>query len=76
MSVRTICWRCYHCGELYKTKTLADRHELTCKQNPVHVNCLDCRLNFEGTCKVDGEQVKRLKAIGCEHYERTDWKSV
>lgn len=82
MSLKTTAYKCIYCEEIFKQKTIADRHEITCHSNPKSRNCLYCQnidLNITNsgkyipentTCKIDGEIVSRLKAVKCKNFHR------
>lgn len=78
MAYHVLAWKCEYCGDLKKTKHIADRHEKACKMNPNAQNCLECAKSFyedtddgsPGTyiCMVDGKLCTRARSGNCTHY--------
>lgn len=78
MSVRTQAFKCIYCEDLFKSRTIADRHELTCLKNPKCKNCYVCQYMKEGVdsnllCSIDNSAIgakSKLKAIKCTNFKR------
>lgn len=74
MATRTLAYECKYCGDLKKTKTICERHELTCFQNPEAKNCMLCehkRDTKEGRkCIVTGKRCSVAISATCEHFTR------
>lgn len=75
MSTRTIAFMCNYCNDIFKAKSIADRHEITCMQNPNCKNCLICKHTTRDAtgqilCSFDYKDISRLKAVNCTNFER------
>lgn len=76
MATRTLAYECKYCGALKKSKTICERHELTCFSNPDAKNCVLCRNAIDGekgrVCKVTGKRCSVAVSAQCEDFARRD----
>ena len=74
MATRTLAYECKYCGELKRTKTICERHELTCFSNPEAKNCVLCEHKLEGAngrvCAVNGKRCSVAISATCENFIR------
>ena len=74
MAVRTLAYECNFCGALKKTKTICERHELTCFQNPDAKNCVLCQHMRTGAngkvCSVTGKRCSVAVSASCDSFVR------
>lgn len=74
MATRTLAYECKYCGALKRTKTICERHELTCFQNPEARNCVLCAHKKETkqgrSCAVTGKRCSVAVSANCEHFTR------
>lgn len=76
MAVRTLAYECKYCGALKKTKTICERHEITCLQNPDAKNCVRCaRIDKKdgiSVCGVTGKKCSVAVSASCEMFVRRE----
>lgn len=76
MATRTLAYECKYCGALKKTKTICERHELTCFQNPDAKNCILCVHRTDSksgrVCAVSGKRCSVAISAGCNDFARRD----
>lgn len=74
MATRTLAYECKYCGQLKRTKTICERHELTCFQNPDAKNCVLCEHMVAGSsgrvCGATGKRCSVAVSANCEHFAR------
>jgi hypothetical protein len=76
MATRTLAYECKYCGALKRTKTICERHELTCFQNPDAKNCVLCQHMRQGgngrVCFVTGKRCSVAVSANCHVFARRE----
>lgn len=83
MSRRVLAFECQHCGAIKKTKKIADRHEITCIQNPEAKNCIFCTHSYNQeevfpsgkktlVCALRGVNCTRAISASCTEFRRKE----
>lgn len=76
MARQVLAWQCKYCGEIKKTRNIAERHEKTCLQNPDAKNCVLCRYSKTDEnssalmCTVRQIKCSRAVSADCESFHR------
>ena len=74
MATRVLAYECKYCGELKRTRTICERHELTCFQNPDAKNCILCANRVDAksgrVCAITGKRCSVAVSANCEHFLR------
>lgn len=73
-----LAWQCRYCGGVKKTKHIAERHEITCLQNPDAKNCVLCVNSITDPgflfCSVRGIKCSSAVSASCEQFQNTSGK--
>lgn len=74
MATRTLAYECKYCGELKRSKTICERHELTCFQNPEAKNCVLCEHKVDSpkgrVCSLTGKRCSVAVSASCGQFVR------
>lgn len=73
MARRIYAWMCRYCGDIKKTRNVAEKHEIACLKNPNARNCMHCIYSFEGVgglkCEKGKKCTKAVSAV-CPYFTR------
>lgn len=75
MARQILAWQCRYCGDVKKTRKIAERHEKTCLKNPEAKNCVLCihSMNDPYTntlvCSVRKLNCSRAVSADCDQFQ-------
>lgn len=78
MAIRTLAYECKFCGALKRSKTICERHEETCLQNPNAKNCIRCEHHefnqVQGitVCSITGKKCSSAVSAKCQDFKRVE----